>query len=324
MPTDLPFMKFFPRDWTADDRLRLVGLAARGLWMDLLCLMHQSPERGYLLTALCGAVTPEQIARAVGASADDVRDLLRELEAAGVFSRDPRGVIFCRRMAREEEHRAKCAAAGKLGGNPALMGGVNPGDKGEVNPPVKGRAKGRGKGRAKGTDKGAGKGGDKATEVQSVRESEEGETPSPPFPADAGPGETDPPAKPARKAGKPNPLFDALADVTGLDPSTAGGVIGVAAKKLAEADPPYTPDEVRDFARRINDFCPWAGKDGRTRPTPGEVAKYIGLLRAPAVTPSPAARPPSGSIIPFPDRKAVQEQLVISQYLEAKRAMGDG
>ena len=306
MPTDMPFLKFFPRDWTADDRLRLVGLAARGLWMDLLCLMHQSPERGYLLTALCGAVTPEQIARAVGDSADAVRELLRELEAAGVFSRDERGVIFCRRMVREEEHRAKSAIAGKLGGNPALMGGVNPGDKG--------RAKGRGKGRVKGVDK--------ATEVQSVRESEEGVPPSPPFPADAGPRDADPPPKPA-KAGKPNPLFDALADVTGLDPATAGGVIGVAAKKLAEADPPYTPDEVREFARRINDFCPWAGKDGRARPTPGEVAKYIGLLRAPVVTPSPAARP-HGSIIPFPDRKAAQEQLMISQYLEAKRAMGDG
>lgn len=85
-----------------------------------------------------------------------------------------------------------------------------------------------------------------------------------------------------------NAIFDALAEVTGLDPVLANDVLGRNSATLAKAKPPYTPDEIQEFGRRYYEFCPWAAKDGSgRRPTPDEVRKYIGLIRA-----KPATAPP--------------------------------
>jgi hypothetical protein len=46
--------------------------------------------------------------------------LLEKLEEEGVFSRNDEGIIFCRRMLREEAFRSSRAQFGKRGGNPAL------------------------------------------------------------------------------------------------------------------------------------------------------------------------------------------------------------
>ena len=90
--------------------------------------------------------------------------------------------------------------------------------------------------------------------------------------------------KPAtKKATKPrlrNPLFDSIAEVSGLDSHTAGDLIGLVSAKLAAADPPFTPDDVRTFARRFHELCPYAARDKRPRPTPKEIEKNIGLIRA--------------------------------------------
>jgi hypothetical protein len=72
----------------------------------------------------------------------------------------------------------------------------------------------------------------------------------------------------------PNPLFDAVAEVTGTDPATAGSHIGKVAAALARADPPHTPDDVRAFARRFWDLCTWARDATRRVPELGEVQKY--------------------------------------------------
>ncbi len=89
------------------------------------------------------------------------------------------------------------------------------------------------------------------------------------------------PGNPGEKAPRPrNLLFDAVAEVSGLDPSTAGGRIGTAAAALAKADPPYTPAEVREFGQRFWQLCSWAADNKRTRPTPHEIAGHIGLIRA--------------------------------------------
>lgn len=77
-----------------------------------------------------------------------------------------------------------------------------------------------------------------------------------------------------------NLLFDAVAEVSGMDPATAGGRIGTAQALMAKAEPPYSPDEVREFGRQFWQLCPWAAEKNRTRPTPHEIATHIGLLRA--------------------------------------------
>ena len=140
--TKLPSFQFYPGDWMKDPSLRACSIAARGLWTDMLCLMFESVRRGYLQHATGKPVSPEQLARMTGCSAEEVSRLLQELEDSGVFSRTEHGVIYSRRMARDEGKREKCREAGKRGGNPNLVvsplkgdpkGGVKGGSKGDAN-----------------------------------------------------------------------------------------------------------------------------------------------------------------------------------------------
>lgn len=127
-----PWLKFFPSDWRADPALRICSVTARGLWMEMLCLMHSATPRGFLLVN-GNVVTARQLAALAGSDVDEVQMCLAELEAAGVFSRDADGTIYSRRMRRDEQKFAEDKANGKLGGNPSLMGGDNPPE----NPPDK-------------------------------------------------------------------------------------------------------------------------------------------------------------------------------------------
>ena len=93
-------MSFDPNAWLSDEKLRSCSVGARGLWMDLLCLMWKNEEPGFL--QLNGqAQTPAQIARATGMSEAEVMVLLGELEGAGVPSRDSRGILFSRRIRKD-------------------------------------------------------------------------------------------------------------------------------------------------------------------------------------------------------------------------------
>jgi hypothetical protein len=83
-------------------------------------------------------------------------------------------------------------------------------------------------------------------------------------------------------------LFDAIAEVTGTDAKVSGSHVGRIKSLLVKAEPPYTPEEVRDFGRRFYQLCPWAARDNR-RPTLGEIEKFIGKLRSTGPMPEPAA-----------------------------------
>lgn len=116
----VPFIKFYPSDWLSEESLRLVSVAARGLWIDLLCLMAKNERRGYL--ELNGGVnpTPTQLARLVGVPANEVEALLTELKQAGTCSIDEKGVLFSRRLVRDTELYNQAVSYGKKGGNPRL------------------------------------------------------------------------------------------------------------------------------------------------------------------------------------------------------------
>lgn len=122
-----PWLKFYPTDWRSDPALRVCSLAARGLWTEMLCVMHDAEPAGSLL--LNGKpVTVRQIAAIVGASAKETESLIAELEEAGVFSRDEDGTIYSRRMRRDIAKAVRDKANGSGGGNPKLKKGVNPPD----------------------------------------------------------------------------------------------------------------------------------------------------------------------------------------------------
>lgn len=123
-------MKFYPSDWRADAMLRLCSISARGLWAEMMCIMHDGEPYGSLLVN-GKRIDKKQLAGLAAVSEKDCVALLIELEGNGVFSRDPDGTIYSRRMRRDYQKAIKDKANGKNGGNPRLKGGVNPPDNGE-------------------------------------------------------------------------------------------------------------------------------------------------------------------------------------------------
>lgn len=98
-------------------------------------MMHEGEPYGHL-TVGGAKVSDAQLARMTGEAPAIALDLLKELEGNHVFSRTEAGVIFCRRMVRDERKRSLHAEAGKMGGNPKLVEG-----KQRVKPEVKPRDK---------------------------------------------------------------------------------------------------------------------------------------------------------------------------------------
>lgn len=113
-----PSFQFYPSDWLRDTALRSCSTGARGLWIDMICFMHEGSPYGYLKVA-DKVILPANLARMVGETLEVVEGWLHELHEAGVYDID-NGAIFSRRMIRDEELRQKRAEGGKLGGNPNL------------------------------------------------------------------------------------------------------------------------------------------------------------------------------------------------------------
>ena len=106
-----PSFQFYPGDYLRDMRLRQCSVESRGVWMDMLCLMHQGLPYGHLRDE-SGDITIKSLARLVGLSPSQLGKCLCELEAHAVFSRDEHGGIFSRRMTRDEEIRIARANGG--------------------------------------------------------------------------------------------------------------------------------------------------------------------------------------------------------------------
>ena len=89
MKRDNFWFPFEPNRWLSNEKLALVSLSAKGLWIHLLCLAYKANAEGKLV--INGNIpTNEQISRMVG---QDALPLLSELEVAGVFTRKD-GAIY--------------------------------------------------------------------------------------------------------------------------------------------------------------------------------------------------------------------------------------
>lgn len=114
-----PWFKFFPSDYRADTALRCCSIAARGIWMEMLCIMHEAIPYGHLVIN-GSAVSDSMLAILTGIDESTVQTLKSELKNANVFSISSKGTIFSRRMIRDEQKRKKLRKNGKKGGNPNL------------------------------------------------------------------------------------------------------------------------------------------------------------------------------------------------------------
>jgi hypothetical protein len=106
-----PSFQFYPGDYRRDTALRLCSIAARGLWWDLVCLMHEGEPYGHL-TVGGKPMSDEDAARMVQVDLKTYRRLLAELESRNVASRSGDGAVYSRRMVRDEDIRQRRAAGG--------------------------------------------------------------------------------------------------------------------------------------------------------------------------------------------------------------------
>lgn len=90
--------------WMSDPNIRRCSRAARGMWMDMLCLMSECEDRGVLIT---GGVPwlDEEITGATGGDLQEGLSCLAELLRKGVAERNSLGAIFSPLMVRDEEHK---------------------------------------------------------------------------------------------------------------------------------------------------------------------------------------------------------------------------
>ena len=137
-----PWLKFFPSSWRSDPALRSCSVAARGLWIDMLCLMHEGEPRGHLCLPNGQMIDERRLGKLCCLPLNDVRKLLAELRRNQVFGFTDRGVIFSRRMVRDNAKAQRDRENGRTGGNPQIVRtsgsqGVNPPLNPGVNPGVK-------------------------------------------------------------------------------------------------------------------------------------------------------------------------------------------
>ncbi len=264
MSDRLRWSKWWWSDWRGDMALRMCSFAARGLWIDLLALMHDAQPHGHLV--LNGrAPTPRQLCALLGGSVEEVTALLAELDEAGVFSRTDDGVIYSRRMVRDMAAREDAKRNGKLGGNPALKGGGAVGDNGQgaggLTPPLNG-----------------GVGAPLKLEAEAEGEVEGDKYPSPslrsgegssPAPVGAGdppasdPPDGSPPAKVPKKP--PHPPEAVLLDMAAVWNEIAAGEHGLPSVSTlddrrrqqlrARCRERWTTDPVRQFRAYVRKIC---------------------------------------------------------------------
>lgn len=128
-----PWMKFYPADWISEPKLKLVSRAARSMWVDMLCLMHQSGTGR--LEVKGRPMTEKELSKILGDNPRTIRKLLAELADAGVSIIVDGSFVASSRIIRDFEKAERDRSNGRMGGNPTLKirgnddQGVNPEDK---------------------------------------------------------------------------------------------------------------------------------------------------------------------------------------------------
>lgn len=114
----LPAIQFYPADWRTDIGVQSLSFHDRGIWFEMLCVMHESEQRGKLIHN-GKPMSEESIARLIGCDIKSFRKALKNIIDSGVCSKDG-DIIFNRRMVKDDELIQKRRACGSLGGNPKL------------------------------------------------------------------------------------------------------------------------------------------------------------------------------------------------------------
>ena len=117
-----PFLKFYVRDWQSDFELRMCSIESRGFWFECLCIMHSAKRRGFMETPRGHPLTDDQTCRLMATSKGDLLRCMEELTEYGVPSfEEETGIMYCRRMVKDDKKAEKCSVAGKKNGGSPLL-----------------------------------------------------------------------------------------------------------------------------------------------------------------------------------------------------------
>lgn len=125
-----PWMKFYTTDWIGEPKLKLVSRAARSLWIDMLCLMHQAGTGRLELKGQ--PMTQKELATILGDNPRTIKKLMAELADAEVSIIVEGSFVASSRMIEDFEKAERDRSNGRMGGNPSLKTKGN--GKKRVNP----------------------------------------------------------------------------------------------------------------------------------------------------------------------------------------------
>ena len=104
-----PYIPLYVGDWLKDPQLSLCSPATRGVWIDLICRLHELGQGGKI------TANAQQLARLCRSSDADIHAALKDLQttdAAEVSERDGIYTVVCRRMRKVAEISIKRQQAG--------------------------------------------------------------------------------------------------------------------------------------------------------------------------------------------------------------------
>ena len=112
----LPALQFYTGDWRKDPCVQALDHEHKGVWIDLLCIMNETSERGRLVLPNGTPMPDDAIARNLGLDEAKWKQTRSKLLALGVASEDEDGVLYNRRIVRDDAIRQVRAEAGRKGG----------------------------------------------------------------------------------------------------------------------------------------------------------------------------------------------------------------
>ena len=114
----LPALQFYPGDWFRDAAVQSLTTLERGIWFELLLLMHDSPCRGKLLISTQKVYPKTSLSRRFGMRPKRLDTILDKFVSYGVADRcEDTGALMCRRMVRETEQNLHMQKVRKAAAN---------------------------------------------------------------------------------------------------------------------------------------------------------------------------------------------------------------
>ena len=114
----LPALQFYPGDWFRDAAVQSLTTLERGIWFELLLLMHDSPCRGKLLISTQKVYPKTALSRRFGMRPKRLDTILDKFVSYGVADIcEETGALMCRRMVRETEQNLHMQKVRKAAAN---------------------------------------------------------------------------------------------------------------------------------------------------------------------------------------------------------------